>query len=74
VSDRIGVGGLREAGRESQRGGCQGTQTEGGQEGEATAAKTDATRLRRLEQAIEWMAEGKARNWKYERPKAKPKR
>ena len=29
-------------------------------------AKTEATRLRRLEQAIEWIAEGKSRNWKYE--------
>jgi uncharacterized protein YdeI (YjbR/CyaY-like superfamily) len=30
-----------------------------------TEAKTDATRQRRLEQAVEWMAEGKQRNWKY---------
>lgn len=30
-----------------------------------TEAKTEATRLRRLETAIEWMAEGKPRNWKY---------
>jgi uncharacterized protein YdeI (YjbR/CyaY-like superfamily) len=30
-----------------------------------TEAKTQATRTRRLEQAIEWMAEGKPRNWKY---------
>jgi uncharacterized protein YdeI (YjbR/CyaY-like superfamily) len=30
-----------------------------------TEAKTDATRSRRLETAIEWMAEGKPRNWKY---------
>jgi uncharacterized protein YdeI (YjbR/CyaY-like superfamily) len=30
-------------------------------------AKTDATRVRRLEQAIEWIAEGKSRNWKYEK-------
>jgi uncharacterized protein YdeI (YjbR/CyaY-like superfamily) len=30
-----------------------------------TEAKTDATRNRRIEQAIEWMAEGKPRNWKY---------
>ena len=29
-------------------------------------AKTEATRLRRLDQAVEWIAEGKARNWKYE--------
>lgn len=28
-------------------------------------AKTDATRQRRIAQAIEWMAEGKSRNWKY---------
>jgi len=32
-----------------------------------TEAKTDATRNKRLAQAIEWMAEGKARNWKYMR-------
>jgi uncharacterized protein YdeI (YjbR/CyaY-like superfamily) len=30
-----------------------------------TEAKTQATRARRLETAIEWMAEGKPRNWKY---------
>jgi uncharacterized protein YdeI (YjbR/CyaY-like superfamily) len=30
-------------------------------------AKTDATRQRRLETAIEWLAEGKSRNWKYEK-------
>ncbi len=30
-----------------------------------TEAKRDETRLRRLEQAIAWMAEGKPRNWKY---------
>lgn len=30
-----------------------------------TEAKTEATRLNRLAQAIEWMAEGKPRNWKY---------
>ncbi len=28
-------------------------------------AKTEATREKRLVQAIEWMAEGKVRNWKY---------
>ena len=28
-------------------------------------AKTDATRDKRLAQAIEWIAEGKSRNWKY---------
>ena len=30
-------------------------------------AKQDATRQRRLATAIEWLAEGKSRNWKYER-------
>ncbi len=30
-------------------------------------AKTDATRDKRIAQAIEWIAEAKARNWKYER-------
>jgi uncharacterized protein YdeI (YjbR/CyaY-like superfamily) len=30
-------------------------------------AKTEATRLRRMDQAIEWIAEGKGRNWKYEK-------
>jgi uncharacterized protein YdeI (YjbR/CyaY-like superfamily) len=30
-----------------------------------TEAKTDATRLKRIKTAIEWMAEGKSRNWKY---------
>ena len=29
-------------------------------------AKTDSTRDKRLAQAIEWIAEGKRRNWKYE--------
>jgi uncharacterized protein YdeI (YjbR/CyaY-like superfamily) len=28
-------------------------------------AKTEETRQRRLTQALEWMAEGKSRNWKY---------
>ena len=32
-----------------------------------TEAKQEATRQKRLAQAIEWMAEGKARNWKYAR-------
>jgi uncharacterized protein YdeI (YjbR/CyaY-like superfamily) len=32
-------------------------------------AKTDPTREKRLAQAIEWMADGKSRNWKYERKK-----
>ncbi|HTJ22401.1 MAG TPA: YdeI/OmpD-associated family protein [Gemmatimonadaceae bacterium] len=30
-----------------------------------TDAKTDATRQRRLALAVEWMADGKPRNWKY---------
>jgi uncharacterized protein YdeI (YjbR/CyaY-like superfamily) len=30
-------------------------------------AKTEATREKRLEQAIEMMAEGKSRNWKYQK-------
>jgi hypothetical protein len=32
-----------------------------------TEAKTDETRDRRMKTAVEWMAEGKARHWKYER-------
>jgi uncharacterized protein YdeI (YjbR/CyaY-like superfamily) len=28
-------------------------------------AKQDETRARRIAQAIEWVAEGKPRNWKY---------
>ncbi len=31
-----------------------------------TEAKTEATRDRRIAQAVEWMAEGKTRNWKYQ--------
>ena len=31
-----------------------------------TEAKSDATRDKRLNTAIEWLAEGKARHWKYE--------
>ncbi len=30
-----------------------------------TDAKTEETRRRRLDQAIEWISEGKPRNWKY---------
>ena len=30
-----------------------------------TEAKTEATRMKRLQTAVEWMAEGKSRNWKY---------
>ena len=29
-------------------------------------AKQDATRAKRIEIAIEWLSEGKRRNWKYE--------
>ncbi|MBW8362399.1 MAG: YdeI/OmpD-associated family protein [Kaistella sp.] len=32
-----------------------------------TGAKTEATRIKRMEQALEWIAEGKGRNWKYEK-------
>lgn len=32
-----------------------------------TEAKTEATRNKRMEQALVWIAEGKGRNWKYER-------
>jgi uncharacterized protein YdeI (YjbR/CyaY-like superfamily) len=32
-----------------------------------TEAKSDATRSKRLAQAVEWLAEGKKRNWKYEK-------
>jgi uncharacterized protein YdeI (YjbR/CyaY-like superfamily) len=31
-----------------------------------TEAKREETRARRVTQAVEWIAEGKARNWKYE--------
>ena len=30
-------------------------------------AKTDATRNKRLATAVEWLSEGKKRNWKYEK-------
>jgi len=30
-----------------------------------TEAKQEATRAKRLETAIEWISEGKPRNWKY---------
>jgi uncharacterized protein YdeI (YjbR/CyaY-like superfamily) len=30
-----------------------------------TEAKTEETRSKRLATALEWMAEGKVRNWKY---------
>jgi uncharacterized protein YdeI (YjbR/CyaY-like superfamily) len=32
-----------------------------------TDAKTEATRDKRMEQAVEWISEGKGRNWKYQR-------
>lgn len=32
-----------------------------------TEAKTEETRTRRMAQAVEWIAEGKGRNWRYER-------
>lgn len=32
-----------------------------------TEAKTEATRNKRMEQALEWIEEGKGRNWKYEK-------
>lgn len=32
-----------------------------------TEAKTETTRNKRMEQALEWISEGKGRNWKYER-------
>ena len=32
-----------------------------------TEAKTEATRLRRMTMALEWIEQGKDRNWKYER-------
>ena len=31
-----------------------------------TEAKSDATRQKRMATAVEWLAEGKSRNWKYE--------
>lgn len=34
-----------------------------------TAAKAPATRARRLATAVAWLAAGKRRNWKYERPR-----
>ena len=32
-----------------------------------TEAKTEATREKRMETALEWIADGKSRNWKYQR-------
>lgn len=32
-----------------------------------TEAKRDETRARRIAQAVEWTAEGKTRNWKYQK-------
>ena len=31
-----------------------------------TEAKTDETRQRRMETALEWLAQGKSRNWNYQ--------
>jgi uncharacterized protein YdeI (YjbR/CyaY-like superfamily) len=36
-----------------------------------TEAKTDETRRKRLDTAVEWMSEGKARHWKYQNPPAR---
>ncbi|MCF3108887.1 YdeI/OmpD-associated family protein [Niabella sp. CC-SYL272] len=36
-----------------------------------TEAKTDTTRNKRIATALEWLAEGKNRNWKYERKNQK---
>ena len=35
-----------------------------------TEAKTEPTRDKRIATTIEWLSEGKSRNWKYERPKS----
>lgn len=32
-----------------------------------TEAKTEATRIKRMDTALDWIAEGKKRNWKYEK-------
>ena len=32
----------------------------------ASEANSDATRLKRMTTAVEWLSEGKTRNWKYE--------
>ena len=32
-----------------------------------TEAKTEQTREKRLQTTLEWLAQGKSRNWKYER-------
>jgi uncharacterized protein YdeI (YjbR/CyaY-like superfamily) len=37
-----------------------------------TEAKADPTRDKRLATAVQWIAAGKTRNWKYERPKPTP--
>jgi len=34
-----------------------------------TEAKTEATREKRMAQTVEWLAEGKSRNWKYQKNK-----
>jgi uncharacterized protein YdeI (YjbR/CyaY-like superfamily) len=35
-------------------------------------AKTEETRQKRITTSLEWIAEGKGRNWKYEKPKNSP--
>ncbi|MES2380736.1 MAG: YdeI/OmpD-associated family protein [Bacteroidota bacterium] len=35
----------------------------------AKEAKTESTQQKRLDTAIEWISEGKIRNWKYLKPK-----
>ncbi len=37
-----------------------------------TEAKTEETRRKRLDTALEWMAEGKPRHWKYQKPSPAP--
>jgi|SRR5579871_2902264 len=37
-------------------------------------AKTDETRTKRVKQAVQWLAQGKPRNWKYlQKPKSSPR-
>lgn len=38
------------------------------------SAKTDTTRESRIETAVDWMAEGKSRNWKYEMERKRKKK
>jgi hypothetical protein len=32
-------------------------------------AETEPTRERRIARGVEWLADGKSRNWKYEKPR-----